>query len=179
MQTETVNTKRLKLIKVDEKVLEYVFTKMSGAEQMLFMGCKTANELAEWQRKYDGGLTTFNRKMNFFFLLHKETNENIGWCGYHTWYIDHHRAEIGYGINEDFQNQGLMTEATKAILDYGFNTMKLRRVEAFVGEENIPSLRLMQIFGFTKEGMARKHYNIDGINLDSLMFGLLLEEHRF
>ena len=177
MQTETLHTKRLKLIKVDEKVLDYVFTEMNGAEQMLFMGCKTANELAEWQRKYDGGLTTFNRKINFFFLLHKDSNENIGWCGYHTWYTDHHRAEIGYELDDAYHQKGLMTEAMKAILNYGFNTMKLRRVEAFVGAKNVPSLRLMQIFGFEKEGIARKHYNINGVNEDSLFFGLLVDEY--
>lgn len=153
--------------------MDYVFTELSPKEQMLFLGLKTADELQEQERRYLGGLSTFNKKFCYFFIRLTETNEHIGWCGYHTWYTDHHRAEIGYVLDEAYHNQGIMTEAMKTILEYGFNTLKLRRVEAFIGEENIPSLRLMQIFGFQKEGLLKKHYNIDGENLDSLVFGLV------
>ena len=98
---------------------------------------------------------------------------NIGWCGYHTWYTPHRRAEIGYQIAEEYQNRGLMKEALVPIIDYGLNKMNLQRIEAYVGEENTASLRLMEIFEFKKEGLLKKHYNIDGINVDSLVFGLL------
>jgi len=50
----------------------------------------------------------------------------IGWCGFHTWYTDHHRAEIGYGIYKDeFKKQGFMTEALEAVLEYGFENFYL------------------------------------------------------
>lgn len=59
---------------------------------------------------------------------------NIGWCGYHTWYIDHRRAEIGYAIRSDeYKAQGIMTEVMNAVLRYGFEVMNLHRIEAFIG----------------------------------------------
>jgi|TARA_B110000902_G_scaffold88316_1_gene104957 ribosomal-protein-alanine N-acetyltransferase len=173
MNIQTLTTPRLTLQRVDQKVMDYVFEKLSPQERMLFLGCNSADQLHEQERRYNGGLSTFNKTFVYFFIRLTETNEHLGWCGYHTWYTDHHRAEIGYQLNKKYHNQGIMTEAMKSIIYYGFSTLKLKRIEAFVGEENIPSLRLMQIFGFEKEGLIRKHYNVNGENLDSLLFALL------
>lgn len=140
---------------------------------MKFLGCDTPEQLVEKQRQYDEGFSTYNKKFLYFFLIDKITEMNIGWCGYHTWYTPHRRAEIGYQIAEEYQNRGLMKEALIPIIDNGLNKMNLQRIEAYVGEENAASLRLMEIFEFKKEGLMKKHYNIDGVNVDSLVFGLL------
>ncbi len=140
---------------------------------MKFLGCDTPEQLVEKQRQYDEGFSTYNKKFLYFFLIDKITEMNIGWCGYHTWYTPHRRAEIGYQIAEEYQNRGLMKEALIPIIDHGLNKMNLQRIEAYVGEENAASLRLMEIFEFKKEGLMKKHYNIDGVNGDSLVFGLL------
>ena len=173
MQVEVLETERLRLVKVDQSVLDMVFVEMNGAEQMKFLGCDTPEQLIEKQRQYDEGFSTYNKKFLYFFLIDKITEMNIGWCGYHTWYTPHRRAEIGYQIAEEYQNRGLMKEALIPIIDYGLNKMNLQRIEAYVGEENTASLRLMEIFEFKKEGLMKKHYNIDGVNVDSLVFGLL------
>ena len=175
MNIETLTTSRLTLQRVDQKVMDYVFAELTPKEQMLFLGLKTVDELQEQERRYKGGLSTFNKKFCYFFLRTTATNEHIGWCGYHTWYTDHQRAEIGYVLDDAYHNQGIMTEVMKTIIPYGFNTLNLKRIEAFVGEKNIPSLRLMQIFGFEKEGLMKKHYKVDGENQDSLVFALLKE----
>jgi len=69
-----------------------------------------------------------------------------------------------------------MTEALEAVLEYGFENMKLNRVEALIAEYNIPSLKLLQRFNFQKEGVLRAHYYVDGIAEDSSMYALLSED---
>lgn len=69
-----------------------------------------------------------------------------------------------------------MTEAMKAILHYGFEVMRLHRMEAFIGPDNFPSLKLVQRFGFQKEGVLREHYQVDGRMEDSVAYGLLRHE---
>jgi ribosomal-protein-alanine N-acetyltransferase len=81
--------------------------------------------------------------------------------------------------NESDRRKGLISEAINAVLNYGFNEMNLVRVEAFVGEENIASLATLKKFGFTQEGIFRKHYHYKGENTDSIAFGLLKEEFKF
>ena len=71
-----------------------------------------------------------------------------------------------------------MSEALAAVLDYGFGTMGLHRVEALVAEWNVPSLKLLAKFNFTFEGTLREHYNVDGIMEDSVMYSLLKTEFK-
>ena len=173
---DTILTERLKLIKVDQQVLDKVFNELTSQQQMDFLGCKNITELQEQYTRYSLGLSTFNRKFLYFFIREKSTDKHIGWCGFHTWYTDHFRAEIGYTLDSDFHNKGLMTEALDAVLNYGFQKMRLRRVEALVGTDNLPSKSLLRKFGFQYEGLLKKHYNINGKNEDSEIHALLNSE---
>jgi len=71
-----------------------------------------------------------------------------------------------------------MTEALAFILHYGFMVLNFNRVEAFVGEHNIPSLKLMAKYKFTQEGRLREHYNNNGKMENSLVFSLLRDEYQ-
>lgn len=52
-------------------------------------------------------------------------------------------AEMGYDLSPDFQGRGIMDEAMKAVLDYGFNQLKLNLVEAFTNYQNESSKKLL------------------------------------
>jgi ribosomal-protein-alanine N-acetyltransferase len=122
---------------------------------------KTASELAVQATRYQEGLSTCNHKFAYFFICLTYTNDHIGWCGYHTCYIDHRKAEIGYMVDAAHHNQGYMMEAVHVILRYGFETMKLHHVEALVGARNLPSLRILQNFCFTQEGVLQGDYRLN------------------
>ena len=92
-------------------------------------------------------------------LIHLETKQVVGDCGFHSWYTNHFRAEIGYGLREGFKKQGFMSEAMSRILEYGFKEMNLNRVEAFISPENLNSRSLVEKFGFVLEGHLRQHYH--------------------
>lgn len=70
-----------------------------------------------------------------------------------------------------------MTEAVSAILTYGFESMDLNRVEAFIAPDNVASLGVVSKYGFTKEGYLRQHYNSNGEMLDTVVYGLLKDEY--
>ena len=71
-----------------------------------------------------------------------------------------------------------MKEALAAALLHGFTEMKLNRVEAFTGPENIASQKLLLGAGFTQEGVMKEHYFKDGKHHDSLVFGLLKKNFK-
>lgn len=176
---EILTTNRLLLRKLSPETFDFIYHNYSDEELLVFLGLNTNEALAIEKEKHRKGLSTFNKSFCYFQVLDKTTERIIGWCGYHTWYLDHNRAEIGYGLFDDtFKQKGLMSEAMKTILDYGFKTMKLHRVEAFIGKENEASISLVRKFGFTKEGLLREHYNKNGVMEDSLVFGLLKHEYE-
>ncbi len=178
MEFEEIETNRLRLRKITIETFDYVFRNYSDEQLIEFLGLNSNEELLKEKDKYKGGYTIFNKKMLFFQLLEKTTRRNIGWCGYHTWYIDHDRAEIGYGMTqEEYKKKGLMTEAIIPILQYGFEKMNLNRVEAFISPDNVPSLKLIQKMNFVKEGHLKQHYRQGNVIDDSVVFALLRDEY--
>lgn len=179
MRFELIQTHRLILRKLTPVVYQEIFQYRNEQEIKLLLGLKDDEALKSERDKMARGISTWNRSFLVFQLLDRQTATLVGWCGYHTWYTEHNRAEIGYAItNEAFKNRGLMKEAMEVVILYGFEKMKLQRIEAFVGPSNMPSLRLMEHFGFTKEGHLRKHYCKNGQLEDSMVFSLLADEYE-
>lgn len=58
------------------------------------------------------------------------------------------KADIGYELLPSFQGRGIMSEAIPLVLQYGFEQMNLSRIEAEVHPQNIPSISLLDQYGF-------------------------------
>jgi len=61
-------------------------------------------------------------------------------------------VEIGYSLHPDFQGQGYMQEALEVVMDYGFEVMQAKTIEAFTNPANTPSIRLLQKNNFICTG---------------------------
>lgn len=84
--------------------------------------------------------------------------------------------EIGYMIGEEFQGRGYGTSAVALLVEKIFHETTLHRIYALVSVENVASLRLLERLGFTREGVMREHYLIQGRRVDEVMYGLLRRE---
>ena len=62
-------------------------------------------------------------------------------------------AEIGYGISEEFQNNGYATEAVKAVLEWAFSHSEISAVEAETDSDNTASKRVLEKCGFALNGI--------------------------
>ncbi len=90
-------------------------------------------------------------------------------------------AEIGYWLGVPFWNQGLMSEAVKAVIDWGFNTLQLQRIYARAFSRNPASARVMQKAGMQFEGVARGLMLKAGIYEDVVTHAILssdIEQQR-
>ncbi len=177
MELQQLTTPRLTLLKITPEAHQSILETLPDHEIMDLFGIDEKG-LAKERMRVKGGMVTFNKKFLFFLIRKNDTQKTIGWCGYHTWYTDHDRAEMFYHLNEDgYKRQGIMTEAASAVLNYGFTEMKLNRVEALTATYNIASQKTMAKFGFVYEGTLRGHYLVDGKYEDSILFSLLKEEY--
>lgn len=179
MQFKELHTERLRLRLYTPEMARYVFTTMTDSQLLDFFGLESAEAMVREKEKFTLGISTYNRTFANFHLIDKQTGAIIGGCGFHTWFPDHRRAEIGYALHSDnYKQKGLMTEALQAVLNYGFDEMNLHRVEALVGAENAASQKLLSNFGFVKEGILRQHYVVNGIPEDSVAYSLLKHEFQ-
>jgi ribosomal-protein-alanine N-acetyltransferase len=78
-----------------------------------------------------------------------------GLIGFIRWEPEAAAAEIGFGIVQAMWGQGYMTEACRAVLDYGFADMGLRRIEARCQITNAASARVLEKIGMRREGTVR------------------------
>jgi len=178
MNFETIETHRLILKAISSEDMKYIFENLTKPEIKKILGHRSEEDYKKEEFKHRNGYSSFNRKFILFLLTDKESGNIIGRCGLHNWNMEHKRAEIGYiMLDERFKGKGLMTEAISAIIDYGFKKMNLNRIEALVGPENIPSLRLMEKYNFKKKGVLRRHYHISDKFEDSVLFSNLYCEY--
>ena len=89
-----------------------------------------------------------------------------------------HNAELGYWIGRHFWNQGYCTEATKAVIEFGFETLGLRRIASQHMARNPASGRVMEKAGMTREGLLRKHTRKWGVFEDVVVYGILSGDGR-
>jgi ribosomal-protein-alanine N-acetyltransferase len=60
------------------------------------------------------------------------------------------QCEIGYELLTNFQGHGIMKEAVEKVIDYAFNTINVRKIEAFSHRDNQDSLKLLKKLSFTE-----------------------------
>ena len=59
--------------------------------------------------------------------------------------------EIGWRLSHDQWGKGYATEAAKAALSYGFETLHLPEIVAFALPNNLPSIHVMEKIGMTRD----------------------------
>jgi [ribosomal protein S5]-alanine N-acetyltransferase len=118
------------------------------------------------------------KKEDYTFIIEKD-GKAIGAIGLHKIDMNAKKAEIGYWLGEKYWGQRIMSEAIMAMIDYGFNKLKLERLEAGVFAPNKPSALLLEKFGFRREGVKRKSGYSTALNkvFDEHMYGLLKKEY--
>jgi [ribosomal protein S5]-alanine N-acetyltransferase len=174
----TIPTQRLLLKSITPAIINELFNTKTKEEIMDYFGVDEAG-FQHYKDIHEKGVETHRLSVFVFLLIDKESNLPIGECGFHTWNATHSRAEVFYVLrNEAFKQKGLMKEALKDVLEYGFTELNLHRIQALIAAENQPSLKLLQRFGFTKEGTMREDYVVNGKNEDSDCYSLLKWEWK-
>ena len=97
----------------------------------------------------------------------------VGACGLVNWEAEHARAEVGFVLSREYWGRGLMAEAVRAMLRFGFERMNLNRIEARCIAENAASARVMEKAGMFYEGTLRQREYIKGAYRDIKLYAIL------
>ena len=89
---------------------------------------------------------------------------------------DHRRAELGYWIGVPYWGKGYATEAARAMVKYGFETLGLHRIFASHFANNSASARVLRKIGMRHEGSQRGHILKWGEFLDIEMYGMVASD---
>lgn len=127
--------------------------------------------ISQHQEQWDQG-----KVVNFAIVL-RESNALIGAMSLGINKAFQH-AELGYWFGVPFWGQGYATEAARAIVGFGFESLGLHRIYARHLGGNPASGRVMEKIGMQYEGCLRQHYCKWGQFHDSVMRGILASEWK-
>lgn len=108
----------------------------------------------------------------------KNQGDIIGTCGLHAIEKEHAKAELGYDLHPNYWGKGVMTEVIARIVDFGFEEMKLNRIEALYNPINHASRRVLEKNGFKIEGILRKRFHKKGEYSDAAISAIIREDKK-
>lgn len=101
----------------------------------------------------------------------------IGTIGFMWIQTQNNAAEVGYSLSRMYWNQGIMTEALSKLLEYGFRTLNLNRIEAQHETDNPASGAVMRHCGMRQEGVLRSRIINKGKYVDMVLYAVLRREY--
>ena len=125
----------------------------------------------EWQAEQP------RRRFQLAIVL-REGGRLIGNCGIRRKPDNQWEADIGYELAPHHWGHGYATEAARAMVDFGFRDLSLRRISSWCIADNEASARVLERLGFTQEGRLRRNEFFKGRWWDTLLYAVLAEEWR-
>jgi diamine N-acetyltransferase len=116
--------------------------------------------------------------MRIFGIRLLDGDRLVGSCQLHSIDPVHGSAELQIRIGSgDARGRGVGTEATRLLLEYGFEQLDLHRIYLYVFESNDPARRLYARAGFRTEGLLIEAARIDDSWRDVLLLAILRSEY--
>jgi ribosomal-protein-alanine N-acetyltransferase len=176
----TLASKRLRLRQFEDRDLGGLHACFGDPEAMRYWNfppCETEAESARWL-----GILAKNSSPYQFLawaVADRRSDRCIGMVNYHHREQNNRRLEVGYILAPPHQGRGLMTEAMQALLDYCFEELSVRRVQALINPDNTASIRLAERLGFRCEGgPLRDYWRIGDSYASVMMYGLIAGERK-
>jgi ribosomal-protein-alanine N-acetyltransferase len=170
-------TERLVLRELREDDLAESHRIFSDPEAMRYVGKPPHTSLAETQLFLSRNQQLFPARSGVRWAITLAGDDRlIGSCGHWRLMKEHHRSEIGYDLLPEHWGKGIMTEALRAVLHFGFSRMGLHSTEAQIEPDNLRSRRVLEKLGFQRDGLIRENYFANGRYTDTEIFTLLARE---
>lgn len=173
----SLETERLLLRKVNLRDLEDLYEYCSIEEVSKYVTWETHQSISDSKAFLDIILEQYDQdKALFWGIESKEDNKLIGTIDFVALKPIHKIGEIGYVLSPEYWGQGMMSEAAKAVISFGFEKLGLVRIQARCFIENTGSEGVMKKIGMSYEGTMRKGMYAKGKHRDVKLYSIVKEE---
>ena len=120
-----------------------------------------------------------NNCKNYTFAIENNFNNDfIGLFGLKLGNEKYKRGEVWYKVHPDYWNKGIATEVLAKMIDFGFDELKLHRIEAGCAVENVGSIKVLEKVGMIQEGRGRKILPLKSGWSDNFQYSILETDKR-
>lgn len=113
-----------------------------------------------------------------FAIIDKSSGLLIGGCGLRR---EGHLSSVGvfgYAVNPDFQGNGIATEVTKLLIEFGFKELGLSVIYAVCDSRNTASYKVMEKCGLNRIAVFKAKRELKGLVNDELRYEILKENYK-
>ncbi|MBU9722388.1 MULTISPECIES: GNAT family N-acetyltransferase [Bacillaceae] len=177
ISNETITTKnyRLRGMKItDASELYPIFCDM---DTMKYITPHPIESVSEMENLIKKNISNLQEEKEIPWVIEdKDIGMIVGTFRFHKLNLWHKKAEMGVVIRKEYQRKGVMTEVLKRMIPYAFSELCLNRLVGDIFAGNIGSQKLLERFGFEKEGVLRET-DFDGEYYhDTVVYSLLRKE---
>ncbi len=172
---KSLKTERLRLRKAKLSDAEVVFREYArDAEVTKYVSWRAHQSVEETREYVRMCLLAWDVGKAFHWVIERREDNQL--MGMLIARVDAEKWELGFVLARRYWNQGYMTEAVKAVLDWALRRGNIHRVWAVCDIDNLASARVMEKAGMEREGILRRwsvHPNISDTPRDSYCYAVV------
>jgi len=168
----TLTTDRLTLRQLEMSDDQRIFEYQSNKENFKFVDMPIYIKIEEAQNyitKMNAGVT--RNQWIIWAIADKNTNSILGTISIWNISTEHSKAELGFGLFPGSSGKGIMSEALNKVVEYGFNNLELKTIEAYTNAINNKSIALLKRNKFTEINSFIETETSDGAPMEMVIYG--------
>ena len=128
-----LTTERLTLRQLTSNDEQEIFILRSDSEINKYLDRQLSNTVEDARNFINKVNENINKNDSLYWAITlSDKDKLIGTICLFGFSDDNYKCEIGYELLTNFQGQGIMKEAVEKVIDYAFNTIKVKKMEAFL-----------------------------------------------
>jgi len=144
-----LTTERLTLRQLVSTDDQEIFTLRSDSEINKYLDRQISNTIDDARNFINKVNENINKNDSLYWAITlSDKNILVGTICLFGFSDENYKCEIGYELLTNFQGQGIMKEAVEKVIDYAFNTIRVKKIEAFMHRDNQSSIKLLEKFSF-------------------------------
>ena len=144
------STERLILRTITEYDAQDIFEIRNNTEVNKYIGREISlNSFAALEFIFNIIRKSTNQEIVFLGISFQNQHKLIGTICLWNFSEDRKSAELGYELLPEYHRKGIMSEAVKFMIGYGFIVLKLKAIIAKTNKDNLNSIHLLHKFSFT------------------------------
>ena len=177
--TKTIQTKRLILRPFVDEDYRSMFENWCSDEVTRYMTWSAPKTLEEAEKLMSGWTKRYCNDNFYHWAIVPEGSEHqIGFISVISCDENVEKVELGYCIGKDWWHKGIMTEALSAVIEFLFNQVGVKRIQACHDTNNINSGKVMKKCGMQYEGTLRRYEKTNNGICDIAYYSILAEEFK-
>jgi RimJ/RimL family protein N-acetyltransferase len=167
----------MKLIPAEAKFLESYYDFCMDLETRRYdpFPAPTLESLKERLAKSSSQLSDFQSARSFFWFL-EQNDKIVSHVSLNNLNPMMMTADIGFGVVPSARGKGIATESIRLVTRKVFSESPVRKLIAFVHEDNLASRKALESAGYRQEGLFRESYVLNGLPANEAVYGVLRNE---